>query len=511
MSLETDATSADMSEVMAASALADSAFSGADFGVDAFAGMGDSAGAIGDFSDLVEGGAEVLAEVNESMKTGEFGSLDVNDFTDFSVSDYTPSEGEYTFSVEQKWLRESTGVMKMVSAISSRGQGGGLKVTLYRGKIRLSTFNQAAFGEIFLPVFSGLRDLEQEVSFIFDLGVLAKIASSFGDAVIGFTYDAGKSLLTLQAGQTRLELSTYPPEDFVNYHDKLEEPTLISRLDPVAFKSALKYAGTFVKKDDISANLAIVDIRDGLVIGGSASSVGLYSSKFLEGLNFKVKYEVLGVLEKLLARFHATNTHLFDAGNFYLLRDENMFLGFEKSQFEFPSVDTFRNAELVESLLVPRPELIGSLNKLSVVSIDRDMQVCMSINGSGKDVEFSLSTTDSSGRKSTDRLQAHRSAEGDFTPADLKKQVFYVGLHALLKICGHFETANIAIKMNKEGATRAIFIEDGDDETYSARTVMIVMTPEQMEKRIHEQKMSTLERATGRAKGEKEDSEEEAV
>lgn len=472
--------------------------------------LGEGQGGMDDFSDLVEGGAAATDALKEELAASSFGSLDINDFHDFSAKDYVPTTGEYRFALEQKWLREGTSVIRQVSSVAARGNFGGMKVTLYKGKIRLATFSQSAFCEIFLPVFQGLADLEQEVSFIFDQGVMAKIASSFGDAIIEFTFFAEKSLLEIKSGNTKLELSTFPPEDFVDYHAKLGTPQPIARLDPVIFKNALKYANQFVRKDDISANLSIVDVRNGLVIGGSYASVGLFTAKALEGLNFKVKFEALATLEKLLGRMHQTNTRLFDAGSFYMIRDENMYFGFEKSQFEFPAVDSFQNAEMGESLLVQRPDLINSLNKLSVVSIDRDMLVRLQIEGLGKDVRFELSTADASGRRSTDRISGFRSTEGGRTPDDLKQQVCYVNLHSLLKVASHFETANINLKFDKTAQPKVLFLIDTDDDTFTARTVMTLMTQAQVDKMQAEKNMSALEKAKSRKGSKTADAEAEA-
>lgn len=467
------------------------------------------------FDDLVEGGEETVAALHAELKTTEFGSLDVKDFTEFSASDYTPTEGEYVFSIEQKWLREATSVMRLVSQVSSRGCSNGTKVTVFKDKVRLATFNQAAFSEIFVPTFSKQFALEKEISFVFDLGVLSKIASSFGDAIIEFKFLAKAGLLEIASGNTRLELSTVPSEDFVDYHSKISNPEMLATLDPLAFKSGLSYIIPFVQKDEVSANLSLIDVRNGVMIGGAHTAIGLYQHKSLEDLNFKVKFEVMGTLEKLMSRFHQTNTHLFNAGAFYIIRDENLYLGFEKSQFDFPAIHTYQNAVMKESILVQRSDLVSSLNKLSVVSVDRKMLVRLDISGVGKDVQFKLTTTDAAGRESSDKLSGFRQAEGGGSASQLQPQACYVTLQSLLRVCSHFETANVNIKFDESGSTRVLYLEDTDEDLYAARTIITLLTPEAVREQMAQQKMSTLEKVQGAKSGAKkpktEASEEEAV
>jgi len=433
----------------------------------------------GQFEDLVS--QEVSAssdEINAELKTGNFGSVDIKDFSEFNTPDYIPTAGEYVFSVEQKFLKAATSITRL-TASASKSSFGTAKVTLFSSKMRLATFNQTAFSEVFIPVHGEVQGIEEgkEISFIFDQNILAKIASTFVDAVITFIFNADKNLLVITSDKTRLELSTAPETDFVKYHSKIGDPTYLNKINTEVLRKGLNYVASFVKKDDIQLNLSLIDVKDQMMVGGAYSAIGIFQSPAFLEIEFKVKYEIIGILEKIAGHFHDANTHLFETENFYILRDENLYFGFEKTTFNFPPVAQFFQAPTTgDQILIPRGQLLNSLYKLSVVSIDKDLLVQVKITGSGNDSEIYLATKDSTGKISEDTLQIYRGAEEDKDPAYDDRE-YYLNIAALIKIVNHFESANVQFR---EISGKAILIEDEDD-LYQATTILSMLNEAQVQ------------------------------
>lgn len=435
-----------------------------------------------DFTDLISAGdgesqEEVAARIQSEMKQTAFGTVSVTDFSDFNSQDITPDTGEYNFSVEQKYLKEACSTTRLTT--SSRAAFGAVKVTIFRNKLRLATFNQAAFSEMLIPLSSPSTSIEdgKEVSFIFDHSVLSKISTTFIDAIISGTFVAEKNLLVLRSGETRLELSTFPKTEFIEYHTKIGEPVLKSTINPEVLRKGVRYAAPFVKKDDIQLNLSLIDIRNGQVLGGGYASIGVFSTEALKNIDIKVKYENIKTFEAMLSKFNVENTHLFETDSFYIMRDENLYFGFEKTTFSFPPVDSFFKVQPDDFTLIPRAQFLNSLYKLSVVSIDRDLLVRLQLEGSGADAKITLTTKDSSGKQSRDILSVYRNhAEGQkstFEAWDVN-----VNIASLIKIIGHFESANVQLE---KLANKALMVVD-EGEGYKANTILSLLTEDQVQK-----------------------------
>lgn len=435
---------------------------------------------LGNFGDLIAGGDagddQQAAAINNELKSSTFGSLDIKDFSDFNAQDVVPDDGTYVFSVEQKFLKEATAVTRLTTA--ARGTFGVTKVTLFRDKLRLSTFNQTAFSEMLIPLHEKTPSLAdgQEISFIFDHAVLSKIANTFVDAIVSFQFIAEKHLLIITSGKTKLELSTFNKTDFTDYHAKLGSPEYKAQINPLTLRRGIQYAGTFVKKDDIQLNLSLIDVRDGQVLGGSYSAIGIYQAKALADQNVRIKYEVIQILDKILGKFHETNTHLFETDNYYILRDENLYLGFEKTEFSFPPVKAFLDIKATDHILVPRSNLLNALYKLSVVSVDRDLLVNIKLEGLGAQAVATLVTKDASGKESQDVLQVFRQAANGVDPASLEPWDININILAFIKIASHFESANVHLELL---SGKAVAIKDSGDD-FDATTILSLLNADQV-------------------------------
>src|SRR5271165_3764287 len=253
-----------------------------------------------------------------------FGQLRVEDFTAFDVHDITPAEGEYLFAVEQKFLKEATAATALATA-GAYANYGTTKLTIYVHQLRLQTFNQAAFCEVFIPLTEQGSNprLEpgHEISFLFDHAGLASIANIFPGAIINFRFAATTKMLHIEQGEVQAREVTFNPETFTDYHVKIGTKRLIGKVNPVMLRQGVAYLQPFARKDDVQANLSLIEFRDGCVVGGSAAALGMFTSSLFNNLQLKVKHEIIATLEKMLARFNPEKTFLLETDSYYILHD----------------------------------------------------------------------------------------------------------------------------------------------------------------------------------------------
>lgn len=416
---------------------------------------------------------EISEDSQKELKESSFGVVDIQNFEDFNKEDYVPQEGEYKFSVEQKFLKVATSITRL-TASGSASSFGACKITLFNNKIKVSSFNQINFSEVFVPLHENLEpaqeETEKEKSFIFDHNILAKISQRFSDSIITFIFNAEKSLLMIKSGKSELQLSTYPETDFTAYHSKIGETEHKGKIDTNLFRTAIKYISQFVKKNDVQLTLSIAELRDGYLTGGNNSSIGVFKSPKLEGINVKIKYEVLSILEKILPHFHGVNTHLFETDSFFILRDENLYFGFEKVIHSFPPVDDFFKSKTKGyKAIIPREELLNSLHKLSVVSINKDLLVKGIISGNAAEAELQLITKDTIGRQSTDSISINKQS----TSKEVGNSEFNLNITNFIKLVTHFNSANIVLEEIK----KAIKIKD-EGEDFEAFTFLTMLEEE---------------------------------
>lgn len=415
-------------------------------------------------------GAVVRGDLRKSVAV-----TDLTDFSDFEARDDVTDSGVYDFRVEQRYLKEATRATKLTVG-GSKDAYTTAQITVFTNRMRIRTFNLSAFTEVILPLVGEAVGVEAggEVSFIFDHGVLTKIANSIVDSEISFHLVADKSYLEVSAGKTKLALSTKESVSFVGYHSRLGKGVHLSSLNPKALGDALEFSSLFVKKDVVQANFSLSDTRDGHVIGGSASSFGVYRSEALKGVNLKVRFETLAILSKVLPRFNESNTHLFEFGEYYVIRDEMLYFGWKKCSFAFPPIEAFFATPPKDFALIPRASFLNSLDRLAVVSVDKDLLVTLSVNGSGADSTLCLSTKDESGRVSGDALQVFRGASDDGVGSDFSPWSFSIHLGQLCRSLNHFGSANVRVELIQRNAGSAICLQDVGDG-FHASTVLTAL------------------------------------
>ena len=427
-----------------------------------------------------------LKQIVEELKKTTFGDVDVQDFNVFKKVGEVVKEGEYEFSVEQRFLKEATVVTGQTSSVGNRCEGGSLKLTLFKDSIKFSTFNQSAFSEYIIPTHEIVEGVEEgkEIAFIFNQAILYKIALNFKDAIITFKLNAKLKQLKIVSGETDLNLTTKEDTDFVEFHNNIKDLEYVCQVDPPILRRALQYNSLFTKKDDVQVRMSIVDIMStgdaGISVSGTTQIVGIFESDFLEGCDLRVKYPALSVLEKVLGRFHVENTHLFMSETYFIIRDENFYFGFEKTDSRFPSVKELLKMEISDYCLIPRLEIIDSLSKLSVVSQDKDLLVNLMITGFGNDCKLTLETKDSSGRVSRDIIKCNRKNTEDSKESSFEDVNACINLSSFLKIIEHFNSQSILLKpLVNDGSAKSILLEDKNEE-FKATTAISVLSEETM-------------------------------
>lgn len=426
-----------------------------------------------DFSHLLSGvDAETASAIDAEIKQGSFGAVNVQDFTDFNVKDRVVQKGEFSFAVEQRHLKAATDVTALTVSMAKSGFGA-VKVTLFADKVRFSSFNQAAFSEIFIPTAAATQGLSEEVpeaSFIFDQAIMQKIARSFGDAVISFTFAAEKQLLKTESGSTRLQFGTFSQVEFVDYHTRLGDLEYVGQIDPSIYQQGIQYVSMFSDRDEAQPQMSIISLANKAMVGGSAASVGHFGSRQFGDVEMRLKYEAVKTVAAMLPRFHKENTHLFSAPGFYVIRDENLYFGFEKTTLNFPDVAKILDIKAPSYTLAPRGALANSITRLSIVSVDRDLLIHFKLEGEQQDARLTLSTEDQTGKKSTDQISVVR--YGQNVEPTLE---FYVNAHALRKVIGHFDSSNVHLEVINGAAVRIVDPKEG---IFDATTILTILTPE---------------------------------
>lgn len=403
---------------------------------------------------------EVVKELKEIL----YGSKDISNFEEFLREGYFPVEGEHTFSVDSKYLRYACGVLKYINTGSKVAENL-IKVTVFENQLKLSGFNQTSFGEVFVPLTKiSSVGKNPEISLVFDYPTLAKIVASFEKEVLNFTFSPEKALLVMDSGNAHLELSTREGNDFIQFHNKIKEIKPVAcTLNHEILQTALEYLSLFLRKDS-QPNLSLLECRDSTMLGGNYASIGIFHSSTLSNVPLKLKYEVVQVLNKVLPYFYPSKMKLFETDGFYILRDQNLYLGIEKTDVSFPSLKHLLSIKIEESYTIPRKEFLSSLYKISAVSGNKDVLIQFKLSGSPPTSLLTLSIQDPTGRKSRDVIPIVRqNINGTFD-----EHFFYVPLDALIKTISFFKSPEVFVQ---EIPGKAILIKDTQD-IFTTNTIL---------------------------------------
>ncbi len=406
-------------------------------------------------------------EVVKELKEMFYLSKEITDFSEFKNDGSPVEEGEATFVVDCKYLKYACGVMKYVSN-GSKLNPNLLKITIFKTQLKLSGFGQFSFGVVFIPLAKqAILPTEQEVSFIFDCPTLAKITTSFEKNQLTFNYLAEKKQLVMTSGNLKLELIVKEDNDFIHFQNKIKEIIPVDcNLNIEVLQSSLNYLSMFAKKDNLKENISLLEFRDSSVVGGSYTAIGSIQAEALEKIPLKIKYDVLNPVLKIIPFFYQDKVKLFNTENYYIIRDQNVYLGIEKTDVTFPPLKHLLTAKLEESFIVPRHVILSALQKLSVVTEDRDILISFLIKGRNPTATLTLSLKDKTGRKSKDVLNISRQ---DTTEVYGERE-YLVNLEAIFKTFSFFKTPEISVQELKD---KAILVKD-TCPLYSCTTIFSI-------------------------------------
>ncbi|RPJ50213.1 MAG: hypothetical protein EHJ95_07560, partial [Methanobacteriota archaeon] len=286
---------------------------------------------LGAFTDFIEADdvGEVMAAIDLEMKESGFGGIDIADFTDFNKTGEFTEQGTHTFSVEARHLFQATNVMRLIAQVGSRNEAT-VKLTIFRDRLKLASANKVAFAEnlIKLATPSNVED-GHEIAFVFDGNILAAIAKNLSaGGVINFNYNATTRVLSIQEGSTTLNLTTKTSVDFAEFHKQIGQPVEVGKFDPLAMRSALLYLELFAYRDDSQRSMGVINIDggqpiegEGRVYGGSHNGIAIYESPGLANIKLRIPNSAIKAIQRIVARMHPEESHMFTAGHFVIFRD----------------------------------------------------------------------------------------------------------------------------------------------------------------------------------------------
>jgi hypothetical protein len=276
-------------------------------------------------------------------------------------------------------------------------------------------------------------------------------------------------MLHIEQGEVQAREVTLNPKTFTDYHVKIGTNRLIGKVNPVILRQGVAYLQPFARKDDVQANLSLIEVRDGAVIGGSPAALGSFSSPLFNNLNLKIKYEIIAPLEKMLARFNPERTFLLETDNYYILRDDNLCFGFERHAHDFPALGKFFKIPSEAYVLVPRSRLLTRLLQIEVFCPDSDAFVQIHVEGAGSDTRLHLTTRILDDAPSTTTLECSRQAHPSYAAtATFPAWGLFVNVHAFIKIVTCFDSAHVQFEILGDEAMRVSDAGDG----FEAKTLL---------------------------------------
>lgn len=377
---------------------------------------------------------------------------DIRSFRRFDDNATSVTAGQYVVTVNRgQFSRGTAAVCEAAKAGIPKGDTN-VRICLSQLQIKLRICGPVAF-ETTLPVeriVLGIPDT-QNIAFSLDLRHLRNLARLTADAdeTLTATYRADLRKLIIRSELTsedkaKLKLSTWSADGFGGVHmEQLNAITYVRPLDASVLKKVLEFLTHFVTSKADRPDYRLVEIRDGLIVGGLYDRVGIVGSDKLNGINLTINAKYLSTVIALLAHFEASETHLFEATNYHILYDGYTFLAFQKYRHTFPVVPLGYAHEESGRILVTRSVLLEQLKLLEVLALrlqETDFLVHIRVAGTGDTVmALGLARGQSTAVGVIKCRRTLKSSSGGAqTPFTCS-----VDLRQLLKVVSHFQVANI--------------------------------------------------------------------
>jgi hypothetical protein len=434
--------------------------------------------------------AAYLRKVELAIKESKFGTVDVQDFKDFSTTGAPVQEGEYLFRVESAHLKLATSVLDGIVARSSQAA---TTVTLFSDRAKFAAFIYPTFAEILLKTTAPITNVPagHEVAFALDQQVLGEVAWRFStDAIIALKYIAERRILEIR-GDVNLNINTWEPAQFPDHHRDLKEvPVSLGKIRPEGVAEAIRFLSSYAHRNDLQPQFALVDIYPtsnpkrprtdghamGRAVGGDLTAIAAYESPDLAALEFRIIYSAIPVVLNVLSRLHPDHTQLFKVGNYILFRDQNLYFGLTWTDLRFPvSVDAFLAPKSSEYVVVNRHKLLRALSKVAVVNLNPNLPVRLTLSGHGGLATLRLETRNSAGKISYDLLEVSRRSTDPQAPPigfEFPELDFSASLTPLRHAVERLKTADVVL----EPLTETLRVGDIQDKAQAYCILPITQT-----------------------------------
>lgn len=426
----------------------------------------------------------------------EFGQLRAEQIPGayFRRTDVPVVAGEYQFRVEQRLLKEALETTELTT-VRRIDHFNKVLVTLYRNRLKLQTYCGMSFSEYLVPLLepspSIPADRAQDLApaFVFDHELLLRLVQRMPSELIDFTYVADKHTLGFQIREDRDDphstvhkdflLTCEDRADFPDYRSPLTpNPTLLGKINPVILRKAVRYVRLFARKDETRAPLNLIELRDGVMFGGTQIHIGRFEAPALKGVDLKIQFDLIATVEPMLARLNPDDCSVLETERYTILTDGVLAFGFMRYGFTFPDMTNVYKHESDNHLLVSRGELCTSLSLLAAVSKDnRDALVEIQMQGEGPDARLDLLARERCGKPCTAVVTSSYRNENPGQTSKFPPWTFSVHTMALLDLVQHFESASVHLEVYNDNA---LYVYDEDDSC-TARSLLCFMTQAQVQ------------------------------
>jgi hypothetical protein len=443
--------------------------------------------------------------------------------TYFQRTDVPVIAGEYRFRVRQYLLKEALETTELTTK-PRHDYFSQVKVTIYRSRLKLQTYNGASFSEYLVPLFEPSfsiplnREQDLATSFIFNHALLLRLVQRMpedtpGTPDVEFIYIAEKKTLSFQTQEDPADLATVVQKDFqLSCEDRAESgtyrspiplnPTFLGRISPVILRKAVNYAAVFARKDETRGVFNLIELRDGVMYGGTSMQIGRMEAAALKGVNLKIKFESIATVEQMLARMNADDTSVLETERYTLLTDGPLVFGFERYSFTFPDVTDMYQHESDNHVLAPRGQLLRSLALLAAVDKSSDLLVELRMTGESSHVQLHLMTHESTGKECRDFVRIYRD-ENPGKTSQFPPWAFSVHIKVLLELVRHFESTNVHLEVYNKNALYVWDDAEDKEGQCTAGSLLCILTQAETNC-LRERKMkaaAAVRRATNKAPG----------
>ncbi|MFA5071280.1 MAG: hypothetical protein WC511_02805 [Candidatus Pacearchaeota archaeon] len=405
----------------------------------------------------------------QELKDKYYENKDLLDFSEFRDIGKYPSSGKYPFALDLSYLQYACGVLKNIVS-SGTTLNKNVKVVIFKNQLKISGFNSEGFAEVLIPLSTNTC-FDKNYFFVIELSHFQKLVASFEKRVINFCYVPEKYLLQVVSGQTQVDLPTEPEVSFTEYSKSIKEiKDLEKQVNPQILKTALSYM-SLCSSTETSQNdnpFGIVECRDGALVGGNGSYLGLFKSDLFVNNPLKIRHESISTINKILPYF-SSKTRLFLTENYYLFRDQNVFFGISIPSLKFPSLKNLLSEDPVDSYTVLRETLLKSLIKISVASLDRNNLVKLTVTPTGSSTTLLLELKEGVRASSKDVINISRSRP------DTSIREYHISLEKMIDLLKFVKTSEVKV-FELNGKSNALMVKCEDNE-YTTTSIISVGHP----------------------------------